>query len=84
MNIFEALTLAKEEGERVRPICWADSDWVEFNPPTGVFCNVHIFEGRREGLRQPLRIDSIAELLGEWEVVAPWGDAPPPAAGLLI
>lgn len=72
MNILEALNLCKGGGHKVRPKCWNDPEsyydkWVEW-------CGTDfqkISYRRASGQSSPhsAGLSSLAELLGEWEVV---------------
>lgn len=66
MTLHEALTLCKDQGKRVRPVCWRNempNFWVEFRH------NRFVENGRYEEICHRLSMSSVDELLGEWEVV---------------
>lgn len=71
MNIVEALTLAKEQGKRVRPKCWRTlarrNCWVvheagRFRLDTFTVCDLF-------GPAHTAEFKLAEELLGEWEVL---------------
>lgn len=75
MNIIEALTLAKNEGQKVRPVCWNNPK----DPPTPfiIFAIDSFHVHLKDGVPCPyppeydclLLGPDVDELLGEWEVV---------------
>ncbi len=72
MNLIEALTLAKEQGKKVRPKCWDDwkspCPWLEYRFPQGGRPVLVRVWPEDEDAYTP-RLDDDRELLGEWEVV---------------
>lgn len=64
MNIIEALTLARDHGKKVRPVCWAEA---------GGDIGIVFAKGNLlcvyDGSVLTLQLGDVRELLGEWEVV---------------
>ena len=71
MTIIEALNLCQHGGHRVRPVCWRTSNpdhWIEGRGGR-VLDFIFVECGSMEELPHPLRLQSPAEFLGEWETV---------------
>lgn len=72
MNIVEALTLAKEQGKKARPKCWAGRTsesrlWVGYLPGRFAFDAFSLLD--RFGAFGAAEFRDVEELLGEWEVI---------------
>jgi hypothetical protein len=73
MNLIEALTLCRETGARVRPVCWRTlnpNHWVEriVTPAHSEPC-IFVEKGEREEIPHALRLQFPSEFLGKWEEV---------------
>jgi hypothetical protein len=70
VNIIEALTLAKNEKKKVRPVAWVDgsgSHYLWWNGEQFMRQWKHSILGETDS--QILSLNDPDELLGEWEVV---------------
>ncbi len=73
MTIIEALTRCRDEGIRVRPVCWRTLNsrhWVESvdTPSAPPWC-FFVEHGEMEEIPHALRLSAEAEFLGTWEEV---------------